>query len=98
MDFTAFIEEHGVTVAVATMAVFVILSVLLPIVIVQGRGIRLEVDTMKSSVNNLRTEFEEYATNMRAETAEVQRDLRLLSDRSSRIEGAIAGPYHSSIE
>ena len=55
----------------------------------QGAELHREIDAMRGDMGTLRGIID----SLRAELAEVRRDLHLLSDRVARIEGALTGPW-----
>lgn len=77
----------GVTVLFGALgAVAAILAVLVPVIRVQGAGLRREIEGQGAG---LRREMD----TLRADVGEVRRDLHILSDRVARIEGALSGPW-----
>lgn len=88
----------GVTVLFGALgAVAAILAVLVPVIRVQGAGLRHEIEGQGAG---LRREIESQGAGLRremdtlrADVGEVRRDLHILSDRVARIEGALSGPW-----
>ena len=77
----------GVTVLFGAVgAVAAMLAVLVPVIRGQGAALRREIEGQGTS---LRREID----TLRADVAEVRRDLHVLSDRVARIEGALTGPW-----
>ncbi len=81
----------------AVGAVAALLAVLVPVIRGQGAALRREIEGQGTS---LRREIEGQGTSLsreidtlRADVAEVRRDLHVLSDRVARIEGALTGPW-----
>ena len=99
----------GVTVVFgAAGAVAAMLAVLVPVIRGQGAALRREIEGQGTSLRreieehgtSLRREIEGQGTSLRreidtlrADVAEVRRDLHVLSDRVARIEGALTGPW-----
>ena len=85
-------------------AVAAMLAVLLPVVLLQGKGLRREMDHQRTEMASLRTQVAAEIAGVRADVADLRRDLTAridtlttrvegLSERVARVEGALAGPW-----
>ncbi len=63
-----------------------LLAVLVPVVVLQSRRLEQRIDAVAVALTTTRTE-------LRADVAEVRRDLHALAERVARIEGALTGPW-----
>lgn len=83
--------------AVAIVGVGVaLLAVLVPLLLAQGRRfdrIDARIDALAAAVESVRTELHAEVVAVRAELAEVRRDVHALSERVARVEGALTGPW-----
>lgn len=79
--------------AIAIVGVGVaLLAVLVPLLLAHGRRFD-RIDTLAAAVEAVRTELHAEIVSVRAELAEVRRDVHALSERVARIEGALTGPW-----
>ena len=63
-----------------------LLAVLVPVVVLQSRRLEQRINAVADALTATRTE-------LRADVAEVRRDLHALAERVARIEGALPGPW-----
>ena len=63
-----------------------LLAVLVPVVVLQSRRLEQRINAVADALTATRTE-------LRADVAEVRRDLHALAERVARIEGALTGPW-----
>ena len=88
----------GVTVLFGAVgAVAATLAVLVPVILGQGAALRRAIKgqgkSMHRPIEGRGESLSRGIDSLRADVAEVRRDLHVLSDRVARIEGALTGPW-----